>query len=247
MNKIKQSISVFIPAYNEEECLEETTNEIVDYLKEYFTDWELIIVNDGSKDKTKIIAESLIKKYRPHLKLINHPQNHGYGAAMASGIKAATKKFIFYTDADGQFNIKELKKLIPFINKAKIVVGYRINRQDPKIRIFIALVYNLIMKILFGLSVKDVDCSFKIYRKEIFDEIKVHSQTGFSDAEILIKARNLGYRIEQVGVHHYPRRAGKTSYELGKRGLFVFVKPQTIITIIKEIKKLWPELKKKKS
>lgn len=241
--KFKQSISAFLPAYNEEACLEETASEIAEFLKKNFSNWELIIVNDGSQDKTGEIAVQLAKKYRPRINVVTHKKNRGYGAAMSSGIEASRKDLIFYTDADAQFDIKEIKKLLPLTDRAEIVAGYRLNRQDPKTRIFVAWTYNLIMRILFGLKVKDVDCSFKIYHRRIFDKIKVKSLTGFSDTEILIKAKNLGYQITQVGVHHYPRRAGKTSYEFGRRGLFVLVKPQTVTKILKEMKRLWPELK----
>lgn len=236
------SVSAFFPTYNERENIEATVQEADVALEEVADDYEIIIVDDGSSDGTAEIADRLARE-NPRVRVVHHPCNRGYGGAMQSGIAASTKDLIFYTDADGQFDIKEVSLLLPLIEDADIVAGYRQNRQDPRMRVFVAGVYNLMMRVLLGLRIRDVDCAFKMYRREVFDHITVRAETGLADTEIIIKAQNLGMRIKQVAVSHRPRRAGKTSYEHGKRGIFAVVKPKTVWDILKEMRRLWRELR----
>ncbi len=238
------SISIIMPAFNEEENIKKAVTDINSHIKTKFKKYEIIVVNNGSQDKTKSIVENLIKNNK-HVILINIKKNIGYGKGLRTGFENAKNNLIFYTDADNQFEIKELNLLMPLIEKFDIVCGYRKDRQDPKMRIIIANVYNFIIRLLFNLKVKDIDCSFKIYRKEIFDKIKLQSDTGLIDAEILIKAKKAGYTISpQIAVTHYPRFLGRTTYELGPRSnFFAFIRPGVIIEILKEIKKLWGDLR----
>ena len=203
-------ISVFFPCYNEAENLPELIAEAVEVLAELADSYEIIIVDDGSNDSTAEICRDLIQKTH-QLKLVSHGQNRGYGAALRSGFKAAANSLVFYTDGDHQFDLHDLKKLIPLLNDAQIVSGFRLTREDPWYRKLNARLYNSALWLLFGLKVRDVDCAFKLYRRELFDQIDIRSDGAFVDAEILIKARRRGYRIAQIGVPHYPRRHGAPS------------------------------------
>src|SRR5579862_3923587 len=239
-----KEISVVLPAFNEEENIEKQILDVANYLKTKFKTYEIIVVNNGSRDRTKQLIQKLQKRNK-HIKLINLPVNRGYGAGLRAGFKQAKKELVFYTDSDNQFNIKELHLLLPLIKKYDIVCGYRKRSQDPMMRIFIASVYNLIINLLFHVDVKDIDCSFKLYKKKIFDSMTLHSDTGLIDAEILIKAKKTGFTIgPQIPITHYPRTLGQTMYEVGPRGkIFAFVRPEVIFEIFVEIKKMWKELK----
>jgi len=238
-----KSISVFLPTYNEEENIKAAVTAIQKYLKKQFSDYEIIVINDGSTDKTEEIVKGLIVQDKK-IKLINHKKNLGYGAALRSGFSNASKDLIFYTDADSQFDIHDLDKLLPLVNSYDIISGYRIKRQDPLMRIFIAATYNVIIKTLFDLPVRDIDASFKLYKREILDNLTLKANTGLIDAEVLIKARKKGYRIGQIGVNHYPRVNGRTIYEVGNRNkIFAFVRPAVVTDILTEIRNLWRELR----
>ncbi|HVA96942.1 MAG TPA: glycosyltransferase family 2 protein [Candidatus Acidoferrales bacterium] len=238
-----KEISVVFPAFNEEGNIVKAVTDADKYLKKTFKHYEIIVVNNGSRDKTKAHVVDIIKLNK-HIKLINLPINKGYGGGLRAGFAKAKYELIFYTDADNQFDIKEIKLLLPYIQKYDLICGYRKKRNDPLMRVFTAGVYNIMINVLFRLGIRDVDCAFKIYKKNVFDTLKLHSNTGFIDAEILIKAKKAGFTFSpQVGVSHYPRLVGATTYELGPRGqLFAFVKPQVVIDILKEIKTLWREL-----
>lgn len=236
------NISVFLPAFNEEENIQDSVLSISDFLKKNFNKFEIIIVNDGSRDKTPAIVLKLAKKYK-EIRLVNHKTNLGYGAALRTGFKNSNYDVIFYTDADNQFDIRDLKKVIPLLKTHDIVSAYRMKREDPLMRIFIAYVYNLIIRILFNLKVKDIDASFKLYKKNVLDSLHLKSNTGLIDAEVLIKAKRKGFKIGQIGVKHYPRLKGRTMYEVGKRNkIIAFVRPQVITDILKEIGVLWKEI-----
>lgn len=237
------NISVVLPAFNEEENIAIAIESIHRYLQKRFSKFEIVVVNDGSYDETSRIVKNLAKS-KKNIVLVNHKVNRGYGAALRSGFNKANHDLIFYTDSDNQYNIKDLDKLLPLIKNYDIVAGYRLNRQDPLMRIFIGYVYNLFITLLFNLGIKDIDCSFKLYKKEALDKIRLKSSSIFIDAEVLIKARKADFKVAQVGVNHFPRTQGKTSFEIGNRGrIFAFVKPQTAIDIFKEMKLLWSELK----
>ena len=207
MKKVKE-ITVFFPCYNEEENIASLIEKTFSVLSKTADTFEVIVVNDGSADRTREIVEKLTAKYS-NLKLINHEKNSGYGAALRTGFKNAQKELVFYTDGDNQFDIAELPVLLPLLAKADIISAYRKNRQDPLIRKLNAGLYNMVIRFLFGLRLKDIDCAFKLYRRELFDKIEITSDGALVDAEILVKAKRLGYKISQVGVSHYPRTAGK--------------------------------------
>jgi len=228
-------LSVFMPAYNEEQNVTPSIEECLQELPHLAERFEIIIVDDGSRDGTA----SLVRQWQDRdarVRLVQHERNRGFGAACKSGITASRYRYIFYTDIDGQFRIRHLERLIPLIEEADIVSAYRINRQDPPLRLGYAFCYNTILKLLFAVPFHDVDASFKLFRSEAIRDIAIESETGFSDAESLIKARHMGYCVHQIGVPHYPRRAGKVSFQLAHRGLL------SGLVRIKAITDLWHDL-----
>lgn len=204
----KYPITIFFPCYNEEQNVERVAREALEIAAQISNDFEIIIINDGSQDRTGEIANRLAEQ-NPAVRVIHHKVNKGYGAALQTGFRNATKDLVFYTDGDGQFKIKEITKLLPFIDKYDIVSGYRLKRRDPFIRKVNAYLWGAIVNALFKIKVSDVDSAFKLYKRKIFDEITLTSQGALIDTEILAKARAKGYTITEVGVNHYPRTAGE--------------------------------------
>jgi glycosyltransferase involved in cell wall biosynthesis len=201
------SISVFFPCYNEEANVENTVTKALAVLEKLAADYEIIIVNDGSADRTGKIADRLAAA-NPRIKAVHHPKNRGYGGAVQSGIQAATKEFVFYTDGDGQFDMGEMPALLPLMQDYDIVACWRINRQDPWIRKLNAFCWTTLVNLVFRMRIRDVDCAFKLCRRRIFATMQLCSTGALISAEILARAKRKGYRITQKGVHHYPRTAG---------------------------------------
>jgi glycosyltransferase involved in cell wall biosynthesis len=202
------SISAFFPCYNEEDNVERTTLAALETLRRISDDFEIIIVNDGSRDRTGQIAESLAARH-PEVRAVHNDPNLGYGGALQRGFLEATKTWVFYTDGDGQYDFQEIDKLLPLLEKYDIVSAYRLDRKDPLIRKINAFSWTTLVNMLFGLRLRDIDCAFKIFPRRLFDEIRMKSQGALIDTEVLARARRLGYSVGQVGVHHYPRTAGQ--------------------------------------
>ena len=227
------SISVFFPCYNEQDNVTRTVELALAVLEKVSADFEVIIVDDGSSDATGQIADTMATK-DSRIKVVHHPTNLGYGAALQSGFKAAAKKLVFYTDGDGQFDIGELPPLLPLIEQYDIVSCYRLNRQDNLIRKINGWGWTKLVCLLFGMKIRDIDCAFKLYKREIFDNINLVSAGALIDAEILARAVRKGYTVTQRPVHHYPRRAGKqTGANL-----------RVILRAFKELFKLWNQIRK---
>jgi len=201
------SISVFFPCYNEQENIARTVQHALAVLEKLDADFEVIIVDDGSSDATGRIADDIASR-NSNVLAVHHPTNLGYGAALQSGFKAATKELVFYTDGDGQFDINEMPPLLPLMAQFDIVSCYRLNRQDNLLRKVNGFCWTKLVCLLFGLRVRDIDCAFKLYKREIFDNIELSSAGALIDAEILARAARKGYTITQRPVHHYPRTAG---------------------------------------
>jgi glycosyltransferase involved in cell wall biosynthesis len=206
-NAAKPQISLFYPMYNEEANIELAVRRAHDVLGERCSDYEIIVVNDGSTDRTQEIADRLAKE-SDRVKVVTHVKNRGYGGALRSGIENAKLPLVFYTDGDNQFDLHELPKLLPLLEGVHIVTGYRMNRRDGSVRILNAKIFNHAAGLLFGIHLQDIDCAFKIYRREIFPRMKLTSMGAIIDLEILAKASALGYRIREIGVSHYSRSAG---------------------------------------
>ena len=210
VNTTKISLTVFFPCHNEQDNITALVDKTLGVLPAVSDDYEVIIVNDGSSDDTAKIAEQLAADNK-EVKVISHQVNRGYGGALQSGFKAATKKWVFYTDGDGQFDIAELPGLLDLTDKYDIITCYRINRQDPLLRKLNAWAWGKLVCWMFKLKLKDIDCAFKLYKREIFDHISMHSEGALIDTEILARAQRAGYSITQRGVQHYPRTAGEQS------------------------------------
>jgi glycosyltransferase involved in cell wall biosynthesis len=199
-----------MPFYNEQENIRRVTGECISALEKLVEDWELILVNDGSKDQTRALADELAQG-NARIRAVHHPVNHGYGAALQSGFSAARKEYVFYTDGDGQFDINQIVRLFPLADQYDIVSGYRLDRQDNRIRRFNAWAWGTLVKRLLGFRCRDVDSAFKLYRREIFDHFEMKSNGALIDAEILARANHAGYTLTEVGVNHKPRLAGKST------------------------------------
>jgi glycosyltransferase involved in cell wall biosynthesis len=220
-----------MPAYNEEANIRRVAEDALAKLRQVTNDLELILVNDGSRDKTGAIINKLAGEF-PEIKAKHHEVNRGYGAALRTGLSGCRKEFIFYTDGDGQFDAAEIAKLIPLIEKSDVVSAYRIDRKDPWNRKLNAWLYNMFLLIFFHLNVRDVDCAFKLYRARFFDKVELKSDGALIDAEVLIKLKKAGAKIVQVGVHHYPRLVGEQTGS----------KLKVILKTAREIRSNWRDL-----
>lgn len=207
-------LSVFFPAYNEEENIKSTVEFALRILPSVAKKWEVIIVNDGSTDKTLTIAKDLSKRNKG-VRVVNHEVNRGYGAAFKSGFYNARFPWITFTDADGQFDFSEIDRFIKTQREtnADLVIGYYKNRQVPFIRKLNSFLWQAVVYLLFGLKVRDIDCGFKLVSKRVIDKIpKLKSERGaFISSEFLIKAQKKGFKIVEIPVSHYPRKAGKAT------------------------------------
>jgi glycosyltransferase involved in cell wall biosynthesis len=220
------SLSVFFPAYYDEKNIGKVTEGALRAIRDMGIEtYEIIIVEDGSPDRTGIVADELAAAH-PNVRVIHHPKNLGYGAALKTGFTSARHDWVFYTDGDNQFDMQELKKFVALTPYTDIVAGFRINKQYSTYRKFTSWVYNLVLRILFDIRDRDVDCAFKIIRRDLFDRIAIESKDAFIDAEIAIKARLLNYSSTEVGVTHLPRVDGVST---GAR-------PSVIFRTIREIR-----------
>ena len=195
--------------YNEEDSVRPLVRALTDKLSAISEDYEIIIVDDGSLDSSGKIADKLSGE-DPRIKVVHHGKNLGYGAAIRSGIAASRYDYIFYTDGDIQFDAEEIDKLLPFIGDHEIVTGYRIKKQQYGIkRIIITSIRNLFDRIIFGLPYKDLGCAFKIFKREIFNEINLTLNGMMIETEIFLKAKKKGFKIKEVGITNYPRAYGR--------------------------------------
>jgi glycosyltransferase involved in cell wall biosynthesis len=204
-------LSYFFPAHNEEANLSRLVEEALGTLPGLADSFEIIVVNDGSRDATGRIADELTAAHPGVVRAVHHPTNLGYGAALRSGFRAATHDHVAFTDGDRQFQVADVGRLIDRMaepDHPDVVVGYRIKRADPLVRTVYARCYRLANRIFFGLKVRDVDCACKLFRRDALDGIGVESGGAFFSAELLIKLRAAGRTLAEVGVPHYPRTAG---------------------------------------
>jgi glycosyltransferase involved in cell wall biosynthesis len=205
------SISAVLPAYNEGAVIERTVRHVASVLRDLATDFEVIVTNDGSRDTTaQVLADLQEREPGLHLRVVTHEQNRGYGAALASGFDAARKDLIFLTDGDKQFDVAELGDFLPAMDsQTDMVIGWRRNRADPLMRKFNALGWKTLVNLLFGYTARDVDCAFKLFRRRVWESLTVYARGATFSAELLIKARRLGFRVKELPVSHLPRTAGR--------------------------------------
>jgi glycosyltransferase involved in cell wall biosynthesis len=213
-------LTFFFPAYNEEENIERTVELALAEIGPLVDgSLEVLAVDDGSSDRTPELADALAAA-DPRVR-VHHQPNRGYGGALKAGFANARGELICFSDGDLQFDLKEMSRLLERLADAgrpvDAVIGYRIKRRDPFHRLFIAKTYNAIVSVAFGLRVRDIDCAMKLFRREVFEGLRLDADGPFLSAELLIKLRARGVRMAQVGVNHYPRAAGtNTGASFGK-------------------------------
>ena len=227
------SLSVVFPAYNEQLNIRATVEEARAALSKVAHRWEIIVVNDGSNDATTQICEELVAE-DPRVVAVHHPSNKGYGAALKSGILVARGALVFFSDADGQFDLHELQGLVRWSRDFEIVAGYRGKRQDPFMRLVNAWGWNLLVRTLLGVRIRDIDCAFKLFRREVFEKVQIRAVGAMVNTEILAQAMRFGMRVHEVKVTHYPRIKGKATG----------AKLSVIVKAFRELFHLWWKLRK---
>jgi len=208
--QIPGKLSLILPAHNEQDNIEIVVRDALATLPEYAPDFEILVVNDGSRDKTGSIIDR-IHAEDPRVIPIHHPSNRGYGGALISGFSASTGDFVMFMDADRQFDIRDIRLLAPFVDLFDIVAGFRMERSDPIHRRINAEIFNLAVRILFGVHMRDLDCAFKIFRGDQIRSLSLTTSGALINAEIQSKLRRQGATIVQVGVPHHPRVAGQAT------------------------------------
>ncbi len=210
-------LSVFFPAYNDSGTIASMVIRAVKTASELTPDYEVIVVDDGSSDGTGEIADELARTYA-RVRVIHHPRNRGYGGALQTGFRAATKELIFYTDGDAQYDPAELTVLWAHLTpETDVVNGYKISRSDPLHRIVIGRTYHHLVSRLFGLRLRDVDCDFRLMRRSIFDRVELEKTSGVICLEMMKKIQDAGFRVVEVPVHHYHRAFGRSQFFNFKR------------------------------
>ncbi len=228
-----ESITIFFPMYNEESNIRDAVASAAEILETLTPDYEILIVDDASTDRTGEIADAL-SAADPRIRVIHHPRNLRLGGALKTGFYSATKDLVLYSDADYPFDMIELVKAVRIIRQADVVSAYRFDRTgEGPVRTAYSFGWNLLIKLLFGLRVKDVNFSFKLCRRKIFEHVRLRSDSSFIDAELLIRCQYHGFRILQMGVDYFPRR----------RGISTLSSFDTIRKMLMEMLRLTPELK----
>ena len=208
------SVSLVIPAYNEEAGIRQAVDEADQALVHLVGQYEIIVVDDGSTDRTAEIVKE-ISRTRPRTRLVRHPENQGYSAALRTGFEAATFELVAFTDADCQFHLADLGSLLSLADRHPVVVGFRMNRQDPPSRRFFSWGYNVLVRTLLGTGVRDCDCALKVFRRDALMKLLPETQGFFVNTEMLTRARQLGYSVTEIGVRHRPRVRGSSKVSLG--------------------------------
>jgi glycosyltransferase involved in cell wall biosynthesis len=206
------SISVFFPAYNDANSIGKLVSDALEILPALTDDYEVIVVNDGSTDETAAVLRELAQE-RGRVRVVTHETNQGYGAALQSGFRAASKDLIFYTDGDGQYDVRELPRLFSLLTKdVDVVNGYKLERADKINRKIVGGSYNRLAHLLFSLPVRDVDCDFRLIRREFSDKITLSSRSGSICVELVYRLNKAGARFAEVGVSHYARQFGQSQF-----------------------------------
>jgi glycosyltransferase involved in cell wall biosynthesis len=205
-------LSIFFPAYNDSGTIASMVISAIVAARKLTPDFEVLVINDGSRDQTPDIVDELARVY-PQVRVVHHQANRGYGGALRSGFANASKEYIFYTDGDAQYDASEMSILWARLGPGvDLVNGYKISRSDPLHRIIIGRVYHHMVKALFGLKVRDVDCDFRLMRRSIFDTVHLEKTSGVICLEMMKKIQDAGFAIVEAPVHHYHRAYGKSQF-----------------------------------
>jgi putative flippase GtrA len=210
IHRPQHSLSIVLPAYNEDAVIGVTLEQALNVLAAWVKDFEIIVVNDGSTDRTGSIV-SAITEAEPRVRIVTHERNQGYGSALADGFAVATKELTFFMDSDGQFVIDDLARLLIFIDEYDAVIGYRLDRQDTWVRKLNAWGWNLLARNILGIQARDIDCAFKLLRTDFLHQHPLETRGAMINAELLYKLKRAGYTYREVGVRHLPRRGGRAT------------------------------------
>jgi len=204
-----------MPAYNEQDNIERAVCDAARAVRPLVRDLEIVVVDDGSRDATPDRVAAIQWREGARLAIVRHPVNRGYGAALRSGFERASGVLVFYTDSDNQFDLAELAGHLPLMRDYDAVLGYRLNRQDRRLRKLTSAFFNRLTSLVFGLSLCDINCSFKLMRRSFVERLALESTDFFVDTELVVRLHQLGARLIERGVRHYPRRAGRSTVRLG--------------------------------
>ena len=236
MENKRYSISAFFPVYNDWGTISSMVLLVDSVLKRVASNYEIILVDDGSKNLTKRVLEELLSEV-DKLRVVTHTENRGYGGALKTGIYNSRYELIFYTDGDAQYNPEELELLVNKLDDGiDVVNGYKISRSDPVYRKIIGRLYHYITKLMFGFKIRDVDCDFRLMRRQIFEDLTLEYDSGVICVEMIAKLNKKGYKFEEVPVHHYYRMSGKSQFFNIKR----------IIRVGIHLLRLWYKIQRKK-
>ncbi len=224
LQTVAPDLSLVIPAYNEAAGIRQAIREADAALAQLTTAYEILVVDDGSSDDTAALVAAAARDH-PRVRCLRHPVNRGYGAALRTGFEAARGNRVAFTDADCQFHLADLASLLPLTRRYPVVIGYRIDRQDPWQRRFFSWGYNTLVRALLGTGVRDCDCALKVFRRDVLADLLPESGGFFVNAEILTRARQHGHRVTEVGVRHRPRLHGTSKVSLGDI-------PRTLATLL---------------
>ena len=208
---MRPALSIVLPAYNEEGNIERVVRDAAAAAADLAPPYEIVVVDDGSRDGTGEILARLAAEMGARLRIVRHPVNEGYGAALRDGFRATTGDLVFYTDSDNQFDLRELSDILPLMKDVDAVLGYRVARQDPWMRKAVSGGFNRLSSAAFGMSVRDLNCSFKLFRGDLIRALPIQSTDFFVDTEMVARIHRAGWRYVQRGVRHYPRTAGRST------------------------------------
>jgi glycosyltransferase involved in cell wall biosynthesis len=206
-------LSIFFPAYNDAQSLPSLLANTFEVLADYGEEYEVIVVNDGSADDTGAVLDNLRQTYGERLRIITHAENRGYGGALRTGFAEARNELVFYTDGDGQYDVGELPRFLEAMRPGiGLINGYKLERHDPWHRVAIGHVYNRFARFLFRIRIRDIDCDFRLIRRSVLDRIDLESTSGTICVELVRKLELSGCGVLEMGVHHYPRRHGRSQF-----------------------------------
>lgn len=226
-------LSIVLPAFNEEGNIARAVESAFAGAAKIPMTCEVVVVNDGSRDGTAKILAALRERYGPDLQVVDHPLNLGYGVALRDGFRASRGRLVFYTDSDNQFDLGELKDFTPLMAENDAILGYRIDRQDPWLRKFVSGGFNRLSSMAFGMSVRDLNCSFKLFKGDMIRALPLDTPDFFIDTELVARIHRGGYRYVQKGVRHYPRTAGQST-----------VRPSDVPRTLVSLTRMWFRLRR---